>query len=390
VRCPTPRARAVGAALIAAAVLALPVSGHAQAETAAPLGAMPAGTVGLGVGDALSVVLVEASSGQVLIARDADVRRPIASAIKLVTALVVVEVLPPRTLVTVGDEVRGVEGSSYGLRPGEVRTVEDLLAGLLLRSGNDAAVALAVAVSGTEAEFVDRMELLLGGLGIDARPGSSSGLDLGDALSALELATVARAALQQPRVREVVGAPVLVLDEGLSIENRNLFLADTVGATGLKTGFTSAAGFTLAASALRDGRELVAVVLGASDDRERRAVAARLLDHGFAATTRTTVERSVTLRTTAGPVRFTAGPATITLAQGSELTVGWPSGLRPEDQLRDVALRVDGADAGRVGVERRDGRRTDVVPSLGRALADGAYAALRVGASAGGAGTGLR
>jgi serine-type D-Ala-D-Ala carboxypeptidase (penicillin-binding protein 5/6) len=390
VRRSSARLRAISAALIVAAVLALPVAGLAQSEAAGPLGPPPAGAVGLGVGEALSVVLVEASTGQVLVARDADVRRPIASAIKLVTALVVVEALAPRSVITVGDEVRGIEGSSYGLRPGEVRTVEDLLAGLLLRSGNDAAVTLAVAVAGSEAEFVTRMELLLDGLGIDARPGSSSGLEPDDALSARELATVARAALQEPRVREVVGAPVLVLDEGLSIENRNLFLADTVGATGLKTGFTSAAGFTLAASALRDGRELVAVVLGASDDLERRAVAARLLDHGFATTMRTTVEQSVTLRTTAGPVRFTAGPSTITLAQRSELTVGWPNGLRPDDELSDVALRVDGAEAGRIGVERRDGRRTDATRSLGRALADGAYAAMRLGATAGGAGTGLR
>lgn len=389
-RRPSRRVRTSAAALIAAAVLAVPAAGDAQSETTPALGPMPASTVGLGVGDALSVVLVEASTGQVLVARDPDLRRPIASAIKLVTALTVVEALPPRTVITVGDEVRGIEGSSYGVRPGEVRSVEDLLAGLLLRSGNDAAVALAVAVAGSEEAFVERMELLLAGLGIDARPGSSSGLEPDDALSALELATVARAALQEPRVREIVGAPVLVLDEGLSIENRNLFLSDTIGATGLKTGFTSAAGFTLAASALRDGRELVAVVLGASDDRERRAVAARLLEHGFATTTRTTVERTVTLRTTAGPVRFTAGPATITLPQGSELTVGWSGGLRPDDQVRDVALRVDGADAGRVSVERRDGRRSDVTPSLGRALADGAYAAMRLGATAGGGATGLR
>lgn len=389
-RRPTRRVRASAAALITTAVLAVPAAGDAQSEPTPALGPMPASTVGLGVGEALSVVLVEASTGQVLVARDPDLRRPIASAIKLVTALVVVEALPPRSIITVGDEVRGIEGSSYGLRPGEVRSVEDLLAGLLLRSGNDAAVALAVAVAGSEEAFVERMELLLADLGIGARPGSSSGLESDDALSALELATVARVALQEPRVREIVGAPVLVLDEGLSIENRNLFLSDTVGATGLKTGFTSAAGFTLAASALRDGRELVAVVLGASDDRERRAVAARLLDHGFATTMRTTVERTVTLRTTAGPVRFTAGPAAITLAQGSELTVGWPSGLRPDDQVRDVALRVDGADAGRVSVERRDGRRSGVTPSLGRALADGAYAAMRLGATAGGGSTGLR
>jgi D-alanyl-D-alanine carboxypeptidase (penicillin-binding protein 5/6) len=360
------------ATLLAVGIIAAPTAGRADPGLTAPIGAPPAGTVGLGVAESLSVVLVEAATGQVLVARDADVRRPIASAIKLVTALVVVDALPPRSLVVVGEEVRGIEGSSYGLRPGEVRSVEDLLAGR------------------SEEVFVDRMAQLLAGLGIDARPGSASGLEPTDALSALELATVARRTLQEPRLRAIVGAPILLLEEGVAVENRNLFLSDTEGATGLKTGFTSAAGHTLAASALRDGRELVAVVLGAGDDRERRVVAARLLDHGFTTTAPVRAERSITLRTTSGPVRFTAGPATLTLSEGSALSVAWPAHLRPDDDLRDVELRVDGSGAGRVDVERRDGRRVDSAPTLGRALADGAYAALRPVATAGGGGTGLR
>jgi D-alanyl-D-alanine carboxypeptidase (penicillin-binding protein 5/6) len=394
VRRPTSRARPPGAtllaALIAVGMLAVPTTGRADPGFAAPIGAPPADTVGLGVAESLSVALVEAATGQVLVARDADVRRPIASAIKLVTALVVVDALPPRSLVVVGEEIQGIEGSSYGIRPGEVRSVEDLLAGLLLRSGNDAAVALAVAVAGSEEMFVDRMAQLLADLGIDARPGSASGLEPTDALSARELATVARRTLQEPRLRAIVGTPILLLEEGIAVENRNLFLSDTEGATGLKTGFTSAAGYTLAASALRDGRELVAVVLGAGDDRERRVVAARLLDHGFATTIPVRVERSITLRTTNGPVRFTAGPATLTLSEGSALEVAWPAHLRPDHDLRDVEIRVDGAGAGRVDVVRRDGRRDDTAPTLGRALAEGAYAALRPVATAEGGGTGLR
>ena len=371
---------------VAATVIALLTLATAQGIVAAQepvvhdgtavVGPPPAGVVGLGIDAAIGVALVEASTGQVLVARGESVRRPVASAIKLVTALVVTDALPTGTAITVGEEVRGVEGSSYELRPGEVRSVDDLLAGLLLRSGNDAAVALAVAVAGTEEAFVDRMVATLAALGIDARPGSSSGLDDEDALSAIELATVARAALAEPRIRAIVGLPLLDVD-GVTVENRNLFLGDLEGATGLKTGFTSAAGFTLAASARRDGRELVAVVLGATDDLERRRVAARLLAHGFMTTTPTRIERSVSLRTTAGPVLYATRGATLTIASGVEVELGWPRSLRPDDELTAVGLIVAGADAGSIGVERRDGRRAEEGWSIGRALADGAYAAMR-------------
>jgi serine-type D-Ala-D-Ala carboxypeptidase (penicillin-binding protein 5/6) len=396
-----PPAHAASALLAALLLVALPVSAqvtgpaveptHAALSGPAAPGPAPSDAAALGVGTPVSAVLVEASTGQVLVAREAQVRRPVASAIKLVTALVVVEALPPGAVVAIGEEVRGLEGSSYGLRAGEVRSVEDLLAGLLLRSGNDAALALAVAVAGSEEEFAGRMAERLTRLGIDAQPVTASGLATADALSAGELATVARAALAEPRIRAVVGARVLMLDDGTEVENRNLFLTDTAGASGLKTGFTSAAGYTLAASATRDGRELVAVVLGARDDRERRDLAVRLLEHGFAATESVALERSVTLRTGSGSVRFVTAPTRVTLGRGSEATVGWPPALRPDDPLREVRLLVDGADAGSVALSRIDAVRTpEGRVGLGSALADGAYAALRPVGLTGGRLGGLR
>jgi D-alanyl-D-alanine carboxypeptidase (penicillin-binding protein 5/6) len=385
---PAVRGRWAAAALVLLLLATLPGAGLAETSASGATVRPPAlDAAALGIGAPVSAILVEADSGQVLVVGDEHVRRPIASAIKLVTALVVVESLAPGSAVTVGEEVRGLEGSSYGLVPGEVRSVEDLLAGLLLRSGNDAAATLAVAVAGSEAAFVERMADVLRRLGIDARPGSSSGLDAADALTASELATVARAALSEPRIREVVAAPVLVLDDGVRVENRNLFLADTPGASGLKTGFTSAAGYTLAASARRDGRELVAVVLGARDDRERRDLAVRLLEHGFATTTPVALERSVTLRTGRGAVRLSTIPARITVGEGSEVTVDWPRGLRPDDAPREVGVLVDGASAGTVALSLLDARsEPEGAPGtgLGAALADGVYAALRpVGLSGG-------
>jgi D-alanyl-D-alanine carboxypeptidase len=380
----TPNGR-FAVALLASLLLAVPGAGLAtEPSPVATLQMQVADATELGIGAPLSAVLVEVETGQVLVARDEHLRRPIASAIKLVTALVVVESLPPGSAVVVGEEVRGVEGSSYGLRSGEVRSVEDLLAGLLLRSGNDAAATLAVGVAGSEEAFVLRMAEVLLRLGIDASPGSSSGLDPADALTASELAIVARAALSEPRIREIVGAPMLVLDDGARVENRNLFLTDTEGATGLKTGFTSAAGYTLAASAQRDGRELVAVVLGARDDRERRDVAVRLLEHGFTETLRVTLDQSVTLRTGRGAVRLASVPTRLTVRTSSEVTLDWPRTLRPDVPPREVGVLVDGAHAGVTGVALLDARSDVPTSGLGAALADGVYSALRPVGLAGG------
>lgn len=365
-------------------------SDAAAALAASTLGARPTEAVALGITGTTSVALVEAATGQVLVAREADRRRPIASAIKLVTALAVTEHVPAGSLIITGDEVVGIEGSSFGLRPGERRTVEELLAGLLLRSGNDVARALAVAVAGSEDAFTALMAEELAALGIDARPASASGLEDGDALSALELATVARAALREPRLRALVGEPELQLPDGRVLENRNLFLADADGATGLKTGFTSAAGFTLVASAERGGRELVAVVLGAGSDRERRAVASRLIEHGFGGTRMVEATGAIELRTSAGPVRHSLVPTSVTVASDATLDVGWPSTLRPGQPLETVTLHGAGETIGSVAVERFDGREQRGATTLGRALVDGVYAAVRAGAIAAGAPPALR
>lgn len=363
-----------GAGPIAVAQESVDISG-----TSSPTGPGLPVTPGrdLALPSSLSVALVEAATGQVLVAQDADVRRPIASAIKLLTALVVVDALPRGTVVTVGEEVRGVVGASYGLRPGDVRDVEDLLAGLLLRSGNDVAVALAVATAGSEEAFVDRMAARLATLGIDARPASPSGLEEGDALSALELATVARASLGEPRIMDLVGLPTFTVPGGAELVNRNAFLLDDPSATGLKTGFTNAAGFTLAASAERDGRTLVAIVLGARDDGERRAAARRLLEHGFAATVPTRAVTTLGLRTSRGPVAFRADLGTVTLGVDDGPRFDWPLTLRPSDGDVRVGVLVGGTSAGTVTAALLDARVTDGRRGLGRALADGVYAALR-------------
>jgi len=374
----TPR-RPIPLLLLAALLLGplvVPPPALADPVTSTVLGPAARDASFTGAPGGTSLILLEGSTGQVIAARDAERRRPIASAVKLVTALAVIEALPPGTIIVVGEEARDIEGSSYGLRVGEVRTVEDLLVGLLLRSGNDAAVVLAHAVDGSESAFVLRMQEVLKNLGIDALPSSASGLTEADALSAAELAIVSRAALAEPRIRAIVGMAELELD-GEVVENRNLFVAQFAGATGLKTGFTSAAGYTLSAAAERDGRELVAIVLGAPDDAARRIIATRLLEFGFDQTRLVPVERSVTLRTSQGPVRFGTEGTVVTLPLGGEVAAQWPVSLRPDGDMTTVTIEVDGLPAGPAPVTRRDARVRRDDPGLGLGLVDGVYAALR-------------
>lgn len=389
VRAPRP------ALLLLAALLVLPSPSPVRAQSEAPT---PAGapSVGLDVpvaeatfsraGSEMSVLLVEAATGQVLVAQDAERVRPIASTIKLVTALVVVDALPPRSLIDVGEEVVGIEGAQFGLRPGEQWSVEDLLAALLLRSGNEVAIALAFAVAGDEDAFIDRMVAVLEGLGIDGvRPASSSGLRLGDALSAEQLAVVARAALAQPRIASIVALrSATASGRDADLDNRNLLIGRYEGATGLKTGFTEAAGYTLAASARRDERELIAIVLGAASEEERLAVATRLLDHGFDRTRRHALGGELELRTGSGRVLLTTPDVVITIPRDAQARLVWPVALRGGDLVTLVPAEVDRRSIGAVPVVRVDARRpSGGTASLGQGMADGVYTSLRAASLSG-------
>lgn len=231
--------------------------------------------------------------GRVLFDRAADRRLPNASTTKMVTALVALENLDLRDVVGVPRAVLSIGGGTLDLRPGERYMVEDLLAAMLLDSSNDAAIALAHAVSGSEEAFVTVMNSFVDDLGLaDTSFVTSHGLDEpGHYSSASDLAAIARVVLADDVLARIVAtrrATVPTSQGRRRLDNRNALLDTYRGAVGVKTGYTIAAGNVLVAAARRNGRTLIAVVMGSTDSF---ADAAALLDRGFARLARAVVAR---------------------------------------------------------------------------------------------------
>ena len=246
---------------------------------------------------AQAAVLADLETGQVLFAHKPNERRPIASLTKIMTAMLVTERTEPTDVVTVSDEAasgRPAGISSLGLVPGERIRVNELLYALLLQSANDAAVALAEHVSGSVDAFVDDMNTRAERLGLpNTMFASPNGLDDDGYSSASDLVRLTRAAYRSRGFASVVATrlhTVTSLDEPPRIvQNRNVLLWLYPGAIGVKTGFTSAAGFCVVAAAEREGMRLIAVVLG--EPSEPFSEAAALLNYGFAAFDQRTLVR---------------------------------------------------------------------------------------------------
>lgn len=229
---------------------------------------------------AASAVLLDAESGRILYARNENEKRAIASITKLMTALVAAEYLDDLSqTITIQKEWTGIEGTSLYLKAGEEISLETLLYGLLLHSGNDAAVALAAHCAGDVDTFVGWMNQRARDLGMTGTHFSDpNGLGDEDHYStALDMARLGAACLKNPVVAKIVATKSIVL-EGRSFTNHNKLLWQYEGCTGMKTGYTRQAGRTLVSSAERDGQKLVCVTLSDGDDwADHKA----LLDYGF-------------------------------------------------------------------------------------------------------------
>ncbi|MDQ3760555.1 MAG: D-alanyl-D-alanine carboxypeptidase [Actinomycetota bacterium] len=250
--------------------------------------------------NAMSWLVADADSGEVLAAKDPHARHRPASTIKLLTALLAVDQLPPDRVVVATQADVDQEGSRVGLGPGGHYTVRQLLTGLLLASGNDAAHALSGQLGGAAAT-VEQMNELAARLGArDTRAATPSGLDgPGMSSSAYDLALAFREVLSRPLLAELLGTrqvnfPGFGGRPGFVVSNDNKLLNSYPGALGGKTGFTDDARHTLVDAAQRGGRRLMVVLLrGEQRPVSMSEQAARLLDYGFALTRGRSVGRLV-------------------------------------------------------------------------------------------------
>ncbi len=230
---------------------------------------------------AASAVLMDGETGRILYANNENEPRAIASITKLMTALVAAEWAQgdlSRT-VTIRQEWTGIEGTSLYLRAGEKLTLETLLYGLLLHSGNDAAVALAASCAGDVETFVGWMNQRAQDLGMtNTHFSDPNGLgDENHYSTALDMARLGAACLQNPTVAKITATRSITL-EGRSFTNHNKLLWLYPGCTGMKTGYTRQAGRTLVSSAEKEGQTLVCVTL---NDRNDWTDHQALLDYGF-------------------------------------------------------------------------------------------------------------
>ena len=224
-------------------------------------------------------ILLDADTGEVVCEHSADTRSLIASTTKIMTAVVVLEHCALDMPYTVAPEATKVEGSSMYLKPGETLTVEELLYGMMLHSGNDAAVALALACSDSVPEFVDLMNLKAQQLGLkNTHFENPNGLDGETHYStAADLAKLTRYALGIDAFRRIVSTKTITT-AGRSLSNHNRLLWTVDGAIGVKTGYTKAAGRILVSAAERMGRRLICVTINDGNDWNDHAA---LYDYGF-------------------------------------------------------------------------------------------------------------
>lgn len=228
---------------------------------------------------ARGAVLLDAESGRVLYSKDCDQKMLIASTTKIMTALVALGCKKLTDRVTVKKAYTLTEGSSMYLKEGETLTLEALLYGLLLQSGNDAALAVADFCGGGTANFVKKMNEKAAELGMaNTHFENPSGLDGKEHYStAADMAKLAAAAMEDQTIARIASTRSISIG-GRTMTNHNKLLRTYAGAMGLKTGYTKAAGRSLVSCAVRDGRRLVAVTL---DDPNDWADHAALFDYGF-------------------------------------------------------------------------------------------------------------
>lgn len=245
------------------------------------------------VPNSASSILIEADSGKIIYEKEKDKRVSVASMTKMVAQIIILEEIEKghikwSDVVTVSRNASGMGGSQIYLEEGEKITIEDLMKGISVASGNDATVAMAEVISGSEEKFVKKMNQKIKELGLkNTHFSNCTGLDTDDHYSSsYDMAMIARdlvvnhseilrfSSIYEDYLREDT-------DRKFWLVNTNKLISFYDGADGLKTGHTDAAGYCLAATAKRNDLRLIAIVLGEKDSKVRNAETVSLLDYGF-------------------------------------------------------------------------------------------------------------
>lgn len=238
---------------------------------------------------AQSYILLESKTGTVITEKDADVQMPPASITKIMTLLLVMEAVDSGKIsmedtVTASEHASSMGGSQIWLKEGEQMAFTDVLKAAVVASANDASVALAEHVAGSEESFVTMMNERAAQLGMTNTVfKNATGLDAdGHVSSARDISIMARELLKHPRILDYTTIWMDSLRGGeTELVNTNKLIRFYEGATGLKTGTTNGAGYCLCATAERNGETLIAVVMGSTTTADRFSAARKLLDFGF-------------------------------------------------------------------------------------------------------------
>ncbi len=237
-----------------------------------------------------NAILVSIDTGDILYEKEPDIEVPMASITKVMTLLLTLEAVEAgkismTDIVPISEHSYNMGGSQIWLEPGEQFTLDELIKAICVCSANDAAVAVAEFVGGSEPVFAEMMNARAAELGMaHTHFVNACGLDAaGHYSSARDVAIMSLALLRHPKILEYSGIWMDTLRGGATqMTNTNKLLKSYPGITGLKTGTTNGAGVCISASAVRDGMGLLAVVLGSPSSKERFSSAKAMLDYGFA------------------------------------------------------------------------------------------------------------
>lgn len=295
-----------------------------QAETTQPSQATSGGFQC----DAQSAILMDGLTGQVLYERNPNLKIPPASFVKVMTLYVVYDAIrggqiKMDDMVTVSERAWRMQGSKMFIKVGERVKVEDLMKGVAIASGNDACIALAEHVSGSEEAFISKMNEKAKLLGLkDSQFKNSHGMPADDQYTtAMDMAILSKRYIEDQPEALALHSTVEFEYNGIRQGNRNTLLQKNIGVDGLKTGHVEESGYHLVATAKRDGQRMIAVVMGCDRVRKRAPEAQKLLEYGFK--NFSTVE-AVKKGATFGPVKVRRGKVNqvpLTAAEEGRVTV---------------------------------------------------------------------